>query len=358
MKQMTANQMRETLNAAGLYHISEDDIRVKKGVYTVKRDFFYRHGWTPQKLQQKIQEAAEKVGLKIQFTDKGEVWDKDSYFYVRFSVVAADPEPTANLEAETVEVVADPEPESETVSDFAPAPEDDDESEAAYIAAQEAETDRRLNEEWEADLQQRNEEVRFEEYNMVEQRQEFLDGLLEAMFPIKTEAIRVSEDQQAALRRMLEDGAVTFWRENVLTGEPEHSPTGITGRTITELQGIGFVRVEVPDRFTNERVAIPTIAALKWMAANGFDMTNNPLSFLTGDSRLSRQQWNAVEAIKKASMACEIPGHPVIERSAVQYVAKPVVTALERAGLVVRRHPYVYLTGKGRVLANIKFPWL
>ena len=62
-----------------------DHHSVRKGVYTVKESYFYRHGKSPETLYKKIQKVIPEVKL-VELDDKFNAWPKDSYFIVNFTV--------------------------------------------------------------------------------------------------------------------------------------------------------------------------------------------------------------------------------------------------------------------------------
>lgn len=58
----------------------------RKNTIIIKKSYFYRHGWTSQKLYDRIKDFADKSGISysaITHDDKNNSWPKDSWFEVR-----------------------------------------------------------------------------------------------------------------------------------------------------------------------------------------------------------------------------------------------------------------------------------
>lgn len=81
----TADQLLADLNAK--------DVRVVKlskkgGVYTARKSYFYRHGFTPAMLAERIMKAMPGVEI-VATRDEFAPWPTTSYFRVDFKLPAA-----------------------------------------------------------------------------------------------------------------------------------------------------------------------------------------------------------------------------------------------------------------------------
>ena len=83
----------EVSNQLQVHGINSRHLSVRKGVYTLRRSFFYTHGYTSTMLAEKVKAA----GFTI--IDHGEVWKnfrggasvaKQSHWWVRFTIPTND----------------------------------------------------------------------------------------------------------------------------------------------------------------------------------------------------------------------------------------------------------------------------
>lgn len=81
---MKTNEIRDSIGA--------DTIGQSKGVYTVRRGFFYTHGYTAEKMVEAVKHFVPNAVI----VDSGEIWKnfrggdsvaQGSHFFVKFSIL-------------------------------------------------------------------------------------------------------------------------------------------------------------------------------------------------------------------------------------------------------------------------------
>lgn len=77
---MTRAKVLGLLYSAGIY---EDNLRLRNGVFTFKRAYFYRHGNSAEKVAERLKKAIPDIEI-VETEDQWNSWPKTSYFVVRF----------------------------------------------------------------------------------------------------------------------------------------------------------------------------------------------------------------------------------------------------------------------------------
>ena len=78
-KTKTAQQVHDGLTGV-------DSLSVRKGVYTAKRMFYYRHGMDATKYAASIMMQLPETAKMVKKGESWNAWPKDSFFYVEFTL--------------------------------------------------------------------------------------------------------------------------------------------------------------------------------------------------------------------------------------------------------------------------------
>ena len=78
---MTNKEIRELLG----WELHTEHVSVRKGVWTVKRYYFYHIGYSPEKLADKIKSLIPTTKI-LDCIDDWHAWPKSSYFVVKFAL--------------------------------------------------------------------------------------------------------------------------------------------------------------------------------------------------------------------------------------------------------------------------------